>query len=663
MKEKKELRTGVRVALQIVCVVMASLTLLQAAAFLAMADFGFYHETLEQLENDKVTQRIARPLREITESYVYHDKQTAYEMTQNLYDTETMSFVIKKNGKDYIKIGSFNADMKAGKAWEVDYYMVALEQDGAKSSVWMEDEQEAESFCNDNTNAADIYQISGYTYLSQKGAAGSVLGVTLRLMRSAYGYRYTIIWGFFVTTAAALALFILLAVKDNRKSCLVDQLPFDLYLIVCYGVAAVVLLAAGMGCIENMFFSDYVVYDAAVIYLLEAGVVVCSVIISALTLQLFLSIVRRIKNKSLWKSTVIYRIWHWISLQIKRVFDYGAKNLPLIWKGLLVYAGICLLQLIWMLIWCDSFCYDGGIMLLTILVWQAVLLVPYSLLLIQAKKLLESGEKLAEGDLSHKTDTGHLYGDLKKHGENLNSIGVGIQNAVEERMKSEHFKTELITNVSHDIKTPLTSIINYVDLLEKEELDNPKVTEYLEVLSRQSARLKKLIEDLIEASKASTGALAVHLEECEVGVLLTQAAGEFEEKLKAQELTLLLKKPETEFVIRADGRHLWRVFDNLLNNIYKYAQPQTRVYLNMEQKGEFVEIVFRNTSRYELNLTGEELRERFVRGDSSRSTEGNGLGLSIAQSLTELMGGTFELVIDGDLFKVILAFPLVKTLF
>lgn len=346
--------------------------------------------------------------------------------------------------------------------------------------------------------------------------------------------------------------------------------------------------------------------------------------------------------------------------KLKAGYHFFRKNIPFIWKGLFLFGGITFAELVGIIVYFWYYPYDEEGLFLLGLVWRVILLVPYSFCLVQMKKLMESGEKLAAGDLSHKTDTSNMFWDLKKHGEDLNSIGVGLQNAVEERMRSEHFKTELITNVSHDIKTPLTSIINYVDLLEKEELDNPKAAEYLDVLHRQSARLKKLIEDLIEASKASTGALAVNFEECEVGVLLTQAAGEFEEKLKTQDLTLLLRKPDEELVIRADGRHLWRVFDNLLGNIVKYAQPQTRVYLNLQKKADLVEIVFRNTSRYELNMTGEELKERFVRGDSSRNTEGNGLGLSIAQSLTELMGGTFGLVIDGDLFKVILTFPLVS---
>ena len=200
------------------------------------------------------------------------------------------------------------------------------------------------------------------------------------------------------------------------------------------------------------------------------------------------------------------------------------------------------------------------------------------------------------------------------------------------------------------------SIINYVDLLEKEELSNETAEGYLEVLERQSNRLKKLIEDLIEASKASTGNLVVHLEKLEAGVSVVQIVGEFEDKLNAADLTLLIQKPETPVYVMADGRHFWRVIDNLMNNICKYAQPGTRVYVDLRENGGQVELIFRNTSRYPLNISSEELMERFVRGDESRNTEGSGLGISIAKSLMELMGGSFMLYVDGDLFKVVLGF-------
>jgi signal transduction histidine kinase len=230
--------------------------------------------------------------------------------------------------------------------------------------------------------------------------------------------------------------------------------------------------------------------------------------------------------------------------------------------------------------------------------------------------------------------------------------------AVAEKMKSERMKTELITNVSHDIKTPLTSIINYADLIGKERTDNDNIKEYTEVLLRQSERLKRLIEDLVEASKASTGNLEVELAPCEASMFITQIAGEYEEKLEKSGLTLVTKINCDSIKIMADGRRMLRVFDNLMNNICKYALENSRVYLSLDaQENNLVMITFKNTSKAELDMSPEELMERFVRGDQSRNTEGNGLGLSIARSLTELQGGTFDISIDGDLFKVILTFP------
>lgn len=298
--------------------------------------------------------------------------------------------------------------------------------------------------------------------------------------------------------------------------------------------------------------------------------------------------------------------------------------------------------------------YEFGVILL-VCVNAAVLAVSVYIAVI-LQRIKNGGERIAGGDLSLKIDTEYMFGDFKRFSESLNNINSGLQAAVDEKMKSERFKTELITNVSHDIKTPLTSIINYVDLIKKEEVTNEKAKEYIEVLDRQSGRLKKLVEDLVEASKASTGNLPISLERCDVGVLLSQALGEFEERLLSAEIYPVLNLPEESVKIMADGRHLWRVFDNLLNNVCKYAQPKTRVYLDVAKNDEGVVISFRNISRYQLNISSDELMERFVRGDSSRNTEGSGLGLSIAKSLVELQSGTMRLTVDGDLFKAQIIF-------
>ena len=219
-------------------------------------------------------------------------------------------------------------------------------------------------------------------------------------------------------------------------------------------------------------------------------------------------------------------------------------------------------------------------------------------------------------------------------------------------MKSERFKTELITNVSHDIKTPLTSIINYTDLLKKENIETEPVKGYIEVLDRQSERLKKLINDLLEASKASSGNIKMEIAEVDAGLMLEQVYGEYQDKFEKAGLTGIVTKPSETVHIKADVNHLFRVFDNILSNVVKYAQPDTRVYIDLIKNADKVTIAFKNISKEKLNITGEELMERFVRGDRARNTEGSGLGLSIAKSLTNLMGGELEIIVDGDLFKV-----------
>ena len=270
--------------------------------------------------------------------------------------------------------------------------------------------------------------------------------------------------------------------------------------------------------------------------------------------------------------------------------------------------------------------------------------------------VLQGAGKMAAGELYSKVDTKYLVGNYKTCGENLNVLADVAVVAAKKQMQSDRMKTELITNVSHDIKTPLTSIINYIDLLQKAETKEQS-DEYLQVLDRQSQSLKKLIDDLIEMSKATTGNISVDLEQVDAVEAVTQALGEFSDKLSAQELEVVFSQPEAAIPIMADGRLLWRVLSNLLSNVVKYAMPGTRVYVDMLTRQSRVDISIKNISREALNVSAEELLERFVRGDASRNTEGSGLGLNIAKSLVELQKGNLELVVDGDLFKVKLTFP------
>lgn len=331
---------------------------------------------------------------------------------------------------------------------------------------------------------------------------------------------------------------------------------------------------------------------------------------------------------------------------IRYGFSWIERNVPLFLISMLAFGFICLLELIGFGIGSIGFIF-------IIKLIELALLIAF---IMQYDRIRCAAKAIANGDFSQPVDTSRLMLFFRKHGEDLNNVSNGIEAAVSEKMKSERFRTELITNVSHDIKTPLTSIINYVDLLQKEDIDNEKVREYLDVLDRQSSRLKKLIQDLLEASKASTGSINVELEELDVAVMLSQVAGEYKEKFEKNNLDLIIKNDVTPVMIQADGRHLWRVFDNLMNNINKYAQPCTRVYIDIIPKDSGAIITFKNVSATPLNISSDELKERFVRGDSSRNTEGSGLGLSIAESLMKLMNGTLELTVDGDLFKVTLEF-------
>ena len=386
--------------------------------------------------------------------------------------------------------------------------------------------------------------------------------------------------------------------------------------------------------------------------LLPAGPLVGTGVVVALLAMGCVSLARRYRAGVLGENLTFRRLreklprprdlWH-------RLLDFLLR----FWAAGLCFLGLCLLEFLCAF---DAVAYSGG----GILIWFLLKVLQGALVvyvILAMKELRAGGDQLAAGNLDYKVPTDRLYGEFRRHGENLNNLRQGIQHAVEEQMKSERMKTELITNVSHDIKTPLTSIVSYVDLLKKEPMPTDQAKEYLDVLDRQAARLKKLIEDLVEASKASTGSLTVNFQPTDVNVLLSQSAGEYQEKLAARDLTLVLTPAEEAPMISADGQLLWRVFENLLSNALKYAMPGTRVYLSCETTDQAVVIAFRNISASPLNISAEELMDRFVRGDASRNTEGSGLGLAIARDLTQLQRGTFALTIDGDLFKATLTFP------
>ena len=448
--------------------------------------------------------------------------------------------------------------------------------------------------------------------------------------------------------------------KEGTRLNLLDRIPLDLYAAGCFALAFVWLLLF-VELTESMayFFAfspegiTYLAFTCIVVY--TAGLV---------ALAPFLSFATRVKAGGgiWWRNTAIcwalklcWRAVRWCWGLVKRFCGwlwYMTTKISIVWRTALIV----------LIVLVANFCIAISIRYSDFALFCWLLLMAAVFLLAcfgawQMKSLKAAGEKLAAGEFEYKIDTKHMYWEFKHHAENLNSIGDGMAAAVEQRMKSERLKTELITNVSHDIKTPLTSIINYVDLLERPHTPE-EGAEYLEVLERQSKRLKKLTEDLVEASKASTGNMSVTLAPTSTLEIINQSLAEYGQRMEAGKLSVLINVPEPAPAVRADGRLLWRVMDNLFNNVVKYAMPETRVYVDVRTSEGNAVISVKNISRAALNVSAGELMERFVRGDASRSTEGSGLGLSIAKSLTELQHGQFSISTDGDLFKAEITLPL-----
>ncbi len=428
-----------------------------------------------------------------------------------------------------------------------------------------------------------------------------------------------------------------------------EKIPFDLYLVAAGLVVGVLVSVCSDAAYE---LSAEPVFFASVM-------LGCAALGTALLLGTWMTLCARVKLGAWWRNTLccwvlryVWRALRWCFGALRGVGTLGLallRGIPLIWRLMLCAAGFCLLTFL--------LAINRMAELLFLLLSAFFLLV--CAVGLQLRKLQAGGAALAAGDFDARVDTKRLFWDFRRHGENLNDISRGMQLAVDKQLKSERLKTELITNVSHDIKTPLTSIINYVDLLRRDPRGE-QAEEYLEVLDRQSKRLKKLTEDLVEVSKASTGNIAVSASRRSVNELLSQALGEYGERLERAKLEAVFTPPEEELYAWLDGTLAWRVLDNVFSNACKYALPGTRFYVDARELGGKVCLSFKNISRDRLNISADELTERFVRGDASRGGEGSGLGLNIAKSLTELQGGTFAVAVDGDLFRIDVTFPRVE---
>lgn len=377
-----------------------------------------------------------------------------------------------------------------------------------------------------------------------------------------------------------------------------------------------------------------------------------SLMIDALFLVFYLSMVRRMKAEVMWKNSVTC----WLMEGFGKTFRERTVTIQVLIL-FIIHMLVCFILAV------GAFYFRQMVCLILLLIFSGMEAYLFLRQTVEHDQIYQAVERISGGDLDTKIDAASLHGEDQKLAEAINNIGAGLHHAVDDSTRNERMKADLITNVSHDIKTPLTSIINYVNLIKMEEIENERVRNYVEILDQKSQRLKQLTEDLVETSRITSGNIKLDMNRIDLVELVCQTGGEFNEKFESKELTIVTKLPNAEVMIWADGRQLYRVIENLYNNVAKYALEKTRVYVDVQEKEGQAVFSIKNVSEKSLakeNSNAGDLTERFIRGDSSRTTEGSGLGLSIAKSLTQLMGGTFQIGVDGDLFKATITFPISK---
>ena len=503
------------------------------------------------------------------------------------------------------------------------------------------------------TYKVDYYQAPEYSvtvYLRENVLESS----RLHLLTMIYPMRYyciaLVVVGLMLFAAGLVFLLWVAGVTPDEKVQPVglNQIPLDVYALCC-GIAVWLLL---------------LLFDQVQLWVETTGphpgnltvlfVNLLAILVLPVGFLMALSAQIKVGNFYWWRhsalGTLLRGLWKAVCA-LGRVLKHCFELMGVIWQWIILYGTMVLLLALGF--WASL--YSGwGIAFLVVVILASIALVLYSGYALGT--LLKGVRKMSDGELSQKIPTEHLHGSFRECAEEMNTLSETTMVAVQNQVRAERMKTELITNVSHDIKTPLTSIINFVDLMGKPH--SPEADkQYLEILSRQSNQLKKLIEDLMELSKANSGNIQANIMTMDVSESVNQALGEFSDKLAKVQLTPVFHQPEEPILIAADGRLTWRVLSNLLSNAVKYATPGTRVYVEIEREEDTVQLSVKNVSREELRLSAEDLLERFVRGDASRNREGSGLGLNIAKTLMEVQGGSLQLTLDGDLFKVTLTFP------
>ncbi len=633
MKFKESISS--KIAAIIFSYVMVLILVISAIGIGVMATYKFYFSDVDALKEEILS--------DMAQSEAYH---ISNKLDWGEEDTLKSYY---RNKNVYYKIVFFDGGEVltnySGEPYIASAATGHYEIDGEYTSI--------DKYGNVVTHQNEIHLADIEVYIDKALHKNDIFSAVAKIVEIGYSLKIAIVF----IAIGALAIFIYLlcylycaaghksggVIKNNY----LDKMPFDLMTAIVAAIA---------------FFSFWIIYETNN----DVELIILLAIIGSIdyfvALGYTMSFATRVKTQTLIKNNILYYVFSFIGNRFRKFFSwlkYVFSGASLLQKAWIVVLAVLISGFLFTVIVVNNLYDAHEVFLIFMFLLIPAICLGLLYLAVVCQKIKQGGEEIAKGDLQHKIDTKYMFGDFKEFAESLNNINEGLGAAVNEKMKSERFKTELITNVSHDIKTPLTSIINYVDLIKKEDIENVTAMQYIEVLDRQSNRLKKLVEDLVEASKASSGALSVELSPCDVSVLLTQTLGEFEDRLLKQNITPVITTPDNQVKIMADGRHLWRIFDNLMGNICKYAMSGTRVYIDVMNVGEKAAITFRNISKNQLNISADELMERFVRGDKSRNTEGSGLGLSIAKSLAELQGGTLELSVDGDLFKVTVTFDLI----
>ena len=665
------------IAMKIFAFVLAAVALVvtvaSAAGIIALASQGLYTQEYDQWAEQFYEVTTSSVARAVAESYAARElgnlspQELEYIGWGNLHDDLSAMWHIDEDGWTYSIYSTGGAMLESAQAidtqgitasthrLQVDYPVRVLGTSGKwtqKIEMWLEDGKEQVMFLE--YRESPQYDVMVWM---TTGSLQSFSGISLELYEELFYFRYHLIGLAAVGLLLSAAFITYLCFAAGKSSKLagikpggLNRLPLDLYGLGL-GIALVFLYWCFVEVAGELIFYE--------ISFLALGLVLACCIALAAALCVIAGVFALAAQ---WKMGDHYVFKHsfigWCCGKLWKLCKLGWKGLcklygllPLIWKYLLVALAMALIPALFGLLSIASHYWGRAFWMLALVVALAADIAMICYGAYAYGTVLQGSKRMAEGDLRTNIDTRYLQGSYRTCAENLNLLADVAVDAAKKQMRSERMKAELVTNVSHDIKTPLTSVINYIDLLQRAESEEREI-EYLEVLERQAQKLKKLIDDLMEMSKASTGDMPVERIRLDVTEAINQALGEFADKLETQELSVILRQPEQNLYVLADGRLLWRVLSNLMGNIVKYAMPGTRVYIDVEQQESKVCISLKNISKEALNISAQELTERFVRGDASRNTEGSGLGLNIAKSLMELQKGQMELTVDGDLFKV-----------